>query len=238
MGGREEQIDSSAFRGDATNNFRMAARNVHLQTRHFYNDMMTDVGANIFPVMVLADADEGVPGGVGGMITVYSRNLSIQRVVPTPPSYELLKNLSHMSVGVFTVVSPWFRCPGALEDTKLKVFLEKVKHALKASRVAGVDIEKKLFDTAVAMYKIVEHHLEKWILQGSCTIEEYEAYAAEMNQYVPENIIEASAIQVSALYPELKRIKQEMGEEWEKLYVCIPTVWPVAGVMTICIQFK
>jgi len=227
---KEAEIDITAYKGDVTNNFLLASRNVHLTTRKHYAEMMTNVGANVYPMMLLSDADEGLPGGIGGMITVYKRDLTYERYVPTPHEYEILKNLSHMSIGVFTVVSPWFRCPGSLEITNCLTYLDQVKIAQNALK-DEVFIKPDLRKTATAMYAIVEKHLKKWINQTSCTIAEFEQFAEDMNEYVPNNIIQAATIQAKAFYPALKKVKEDLGkEEWEKLYVVVPTVWPVSGI--------
>jgi hypothetical protein len=131
----DKLIDVVATRGDPYKALRLACREVHLGTRANYKDMIYDIGRNIFPLIVALDNEPSYEG-IGSTFTLYLKDGSSRRIVPCPPEYEVYKGLSHISLGLFTFVSPYFRTPKGNPGWHrgLAGYLDKISVALKAAR--------------------------------------------------------------------------------------------------------
>ena len=119
-------IKPVAYRGDNIKNFNHTLRDIHLLMRSNYSELIHKVGRNVYPV-IIANDNESIYQGVGGSYTLYLENGTRKRTVPTSPDYEIHKNLSHIPLGLFTIISPYFYSKHNLEwKNKIKEFQEKV----------------------------------------------------------------------------------------------------------------
>ncbi len=77
---RDGLIDAAAFRGDSLSNLLLSIRDVHLQTRKNYAELIEGVGKNLYPLIVATDSDTPELSGVGGVYKLYRRdgNMKVQ----------------------------------------------------------------------------------------------------------------------------------------------------------------
>ena len=237
-----EYVHKAAYRGDAIQNFQMTIRDVHLLMRENYRSMIAAIGNNIYPLIIASDSEPGSVSGVGGTFTLYLEDGSMKRVTPTSPLFELYKNLAHMPLGLFTIVSPYFLTPDAPTwQPAMRAMQAKVQDAITAAGLLDVAVEggagvarrrlpESVREHSLKMLTITARYIRAWLAQGRVTVDDFQAYTREMIPYVEKNIKTAAALQVQALLPHLQQWKDELGERWKDVYALIPTIWPVSAI--------
>ena len=84
-----------------------AMRSMDWFRKNNYQNFIRNVGHNIYPLIIASDFEPGKEG-VGTTYYLYRRDLPVETVTPTSVMYEMGKILSHMPMGVFTLISPYF----------------------------------------------------------------------------------------------------------------------------------
>jgi hypothetical protein len=224
----ETFIDASSYRGDPVNNFRLSVKDVHLFMRENYANLIQSVGRNIYPVIVATDSDGPDLSGTGGAYKVYFRNGTMRRIVPVGPAFEIHKCLSHMLLGVYTVVAPYFRAGLSTSwIPKLSELASKVESAqitLPASGLSPSDQHHARY-----MFNLTTSYISDTIKARRVDLKLYKKFANTMAPKIQISMDIAATAHVNATIPALQQLKAEMGPElWSKTYVVIPTVWPVA----------
>lgn len=228
----DKLIDVVATQGDPYQALRLACREVHLGTRANYKDMIHRIGRNIYPLIVALDNEPGFEG-VGSTYTLYLRDGSSRRIVPCPPEYEVYKGLSHTSLGLFTFVSPYFKCPegNAGWQRALAGYHDKVKVALAAAKDIShrTDVNRTFVDHCAKMLTMVSEYIQSCFDKNSVSVEEFRAFTRAFLPLIEVSVANACRLQCEAALPALRRWKAELGAAWRDVYVLIPTVWPVGG---------
>ena len=183
--------------------------------------------ANIFPLIVAQDDAPGLEG-VGGTYTLFLSDQDVRSITPVPPQYAMLKSLSHMPLGIFTILGPSFKnLRGFSWVDKLEPYASQVSYALGALDHSdlGEPLRRRCRDMLSITHEFVTGVLER----RSISLEEYSAYTAQMLPFIHLNLDDAARIQAHAVTEAISRWRQELGPElWRQLYVVIPTVWPVS----------
>ena len=222
-----ELVDCSAFRADAEREYLRAVDEIHQMMRSNYQELIHHVGRNIFPLIVAQDDAPGLEG-VGGTYTLFLSDRSVRSVTPVPPRYAMLKALSHMPLGIFTILGPSFNNPRGFSWTdKLEPYASKVGYALAA--LEHSDLGEPWRQRCRDMLSITHEFVTGVLARESIRLEEYSAYTAQMLPFIHLNLDEAARLQAHAVTQAISEWKQELGPElWRQLYVVIPTVWPVS----------
>jgi hypothetical protein len=144
--------------------------------------------------------------------------------------YEMEKILSHMPMGVFVLISPYFdnvaNRPEGWEEPLIeyKKYVGNIKELLEKS-----DISQATSIRAIKMLDMVNNYLHDCIENGSGDEKSYTAFAHRIIPYVAEAMKAAVELQIKAGLSALSQWKKELGpQEWDRLHVLIPVVWPVA----------
>jgi hypothetical protein len=227
-----QMIDCAAHRGDQDGNARASVRDIHNLMKEDYEVMIHTVGnKNIFPLIVAADIEEGLEG-VGSSFTLYRRDGSSKRINVVSKDYEFYKALSHMPLGLFTIISAYFNAPKSINWVgKLQVYRQKVDDALYALDKTTEAFDQDLKDHAIKMLTLVKNFINDRIEAKEVPRESFEAFSADIYPYVYKGLKAAAKMQAEANLPALRELKNELGpKEWREVYVVIPTVWPVSGV--------
>lgn len=222
-------INTVATRGDPVRQLYMTMRDLNLLTRAHYAQMIHNVGRNLYPLIVASDYEPGF-NGVGGTFTLYLADGSSRRIAPAPPVYELYKALSHMALGVFAQVSPYFRTPAAAGWREpLEDYRRVVRQGMNDAALAE-DLPADVRQHAADMLGLVDGYCSRCLEAGRVDVAAYMEFTRALLPLIQKSVMNASRLQAHAALPELQRWKQELGPKlWREVYVLIPTVWPVSG---------
>lgn len=222
-----ELVDPVSYRGNATQQYFEALRDIHLMMRENYLTAIYRIGRNIFPLIVASDNEPGLEG-VGTSYTLYLEDGSAKRIAPTPPEYEMYKCLSHMPLGIFTIISPYFKSPTTPGwISPLKAFHAKVRVAQYALAENNFDAELKEYNQK--MLGLVDQYISDSLAKKYVDVDSFLHFSQKIYPYIERSMSKAAQLQAHAAIPALLEWKEELGERWRDLYVVIPTVWPVAG---------
>jgi hypothetical protein len=206
-----------------------AMRNMDWFRKNNYQNFIRNVGHNIYPLIIASDFEPGKEG-VGTTYYLYRRDLPVETVTPTSAMYEMGKILSHMPMGVFTLISPYFdnvaNRPEGWEEPLIeyKNYVGNIKELLEKS-----DFSQATSNRTIKMLDIVNNYLNDCIENGSGDEKSYSAFSNRIMPYIAEAMKVAAELQIKAGLSALSQWKKELGpQEWDKLHVLIPVVWPVA----------
>ena len=140
----------------------------------------------------------------------------------------MLKSLSHMPLGIFTILGPSLQNPAACSWLdKLGDYSSRVAYAL--ATLEHADLTEAMRQRCRDMLSITHDFVSGVLARRSIRLEEYSAYTAQMLPFIHLNLDDAARIQARAVTAAITRWKRELGPElWRRLYVVIPTVWPVS----------
>ena len=196
--------------------------------RENYTGFIKNVGRNIYPLIIASDFEPGFEG-VGSSFTLYLRDGSQHKIAPTFTSnYEIYKALSHAALAMFILLTPHLDNPKNImwrgKISELKNHLEIFKDA-----VHGSTKEQDLKDQLLNLANIYTDYIAKILHEGTFKLEEFLGFTAEAFAIIRNNMAQATLAQARAILPAMIKWKKLLGpEEWSKVYVMIPTVWPVA----------
>jgi hypothetical protein len=156
--------------------------------RENYQDMIREIGNNIYPLIVATDVEPGSVSGVGGIFSLYLEDGSMRRISPTSPEFEMLKNLAHLPLGLFTILSPHFLTPRSLPMNRLIGFQSKILEAINAASLGDLRISPALKLQGTTMLNITNSYIVQWLSNGYVTVADFETYTGEMFPYVDVNI--------------------------------------------------
>ncbi|UJR11140.1 hypothetical protein I4U23_015321 [Adineta vaga] len=157
--------------------------------REQYTQMIHQVGRNILPCIIASENDMNYRG-VGSMFTLYLKDGSTRRTKAPPPEYEIYKNLSHMLLCIYTIISPYFLQPttSGWED-KLIMVKNKIAVALSTLTCQSNQHEH---------YRTIACSLFSTIL------------SKEIFPYVTVSMVRAAEIQVASAKPQLESWKSDL----------------------------
>ena len=206
-----------------------AMRDLDWFRKNNYQNFIRNVGQNIYPLIIASDYEPGKEG-VGGTYYLYRKDRPVETVTPTSVMYEVEKMLAHLPMGVFFLISPYFddvpNRPKGWEEPLIayKNHVETIQERLEKS-----DIREATSSRALKMLGMVKQYLQDCIEHGAGDEKSYSAFAHSIIPYVAEAMKAAVELQVQAGLNAMNQWKQKLGpQEWDKLHVLIPVVWPVA----------
>ena len=206
-----------------------AMRNMDWFRKNNYQNFIRKVGHNIYPLIIASDFEPGKEG-VGTTYYLYRRDLPVEVVTPTSVRYEMEKILSHMPMGVFILISPYFGNVANRPEGWEEPLIEYKKYVVNIKELLGKsDFSQATSIRAIKMLDIVDHYLHDCIENGSGNEKSYSAFSNKIMPYIAEAMKGAAELQIQAGLNALNQWKKELGpQEWDRLHVLIPIVWPVA----------
>lgn len=233
-------INNVAFRGDAVTDYQIGLRQMNLFMRENYKKMIDRVGHNVYPLIVATDVDHDKRlAGTGSEYILFLRNGTIRHMKPTPSQYEQNKNLAHLPMSIFTIISPYFNNPTSPmwqdELQQLRTIISNNLNALdllpKTVRpwTNHVFCEKNLeIEDHRSMLTLVLNYINSCIDSKKVDLQGYTNFTASYLPFVEKAMTCASQIQAKSAMIELSKWKHSLGASWRDVYVIIPVVWPVA----------
>ena len=133
-------------------------------------------------------------------------------------------------MGVFFLISPYFDNVADRPEGWEEPLIQYKKHIETiTARLKKSDIREATSNRALKMLAMVKQYLRDCIENGSGDAKSYSAFAHKIIPYVAEAMKAAVKLQVEAGLSAMTKWKQELGpQEWDKVHVLIPVVWPVA----------
>jgi cytosine deaminase len=226
--GLSELVSVVSYRGDADKHLQLCARQMNAFMRENYKGFIYNCGRNIYPLIIASDYEPGFEG-VGSTFTLYLRDGSQHKIAPTVSSnYEMFKALSHMSLCLFVILTPHFNNPKNIswkgKVLELKSNIENFKDALISSSK-----DATLKEQLLSLANIYVNFIDEIVKNGTFNIEQFLSFTREAFAKIRIFMSEATLCQARAILPAMIKWKKMLGpEEWSKVYVMIPTVWPVA----------
>jgi hypothetical protein len=206
-----------------------AMRNMDWFRKNNYQNFIRNVGQNIYPLIIASDYEPGKEG-VGSTYYLYRRDRPVETVTPTSVMYEMEKILAHIPMGVFILISPYFdnvaNRPAGWEEPLIeyKKHVENIKKLLEQS-----DFNQATSTRAIKMLDMVNNYLQDCIEKGSGDEKSYRAFSHRIIPYVAEAMKASVELQIQGGLNAMSQWKKELGpQEWDKIHVLIPVVWPVA----------
>lgn len=216
------------YRGDADKHLQLCARQMNTFMRVNYKDFIHNVGRNIFPLIIASDFEPGFEG-VGSSFTLYLRDGSQHKIAPTVSSdYEMFKALSHMALCLFILLTPHFDNPKNIawraKVLEQRNHIEIFKDAL-ANSSKSVELKGQLLGLASTYTDFIDAIVKT----GTFSLDDFLTFTKDAFSRIRVFMAEATMAQARAVLPAMVKWKKMLGpEEWSKVYVMIPTVWPVA----------
>ena len=219
-------IDVVTYREDSNKHLQLCARQMNSFMRENYTGFIHNVGKNIYPLIIASDYEPGFEG-VGSTFTLFLRDGSQHKIAPTVTSdYESYKALSHMSLATFIILTPHLKNPGntqwAGKLRELKNHILVFQNALKASEK---DTEfKTQLNTLIDVYL---SFFDQCLTTETFSLDQFLEFTDKAFAVIRKNMAKAVEIQANCILPAMLKWKKMLGpEEWSKVYVMIPTVWP------------
>lgn len=236
-------INNVAYRGNAATDYQIGLRQMNLFMRENYKRMIDRVGHNVYPLIVATDVDHDKRlSGTGSEYILFLRNGTIRHMKPTPVQYEQNKNLAHLPMSIFTIISPYFNNPKSpMWQDELKQLRAIISNNLKAldlvSETATLRTESVFCDNNLeikdhrSMLTLALDYINNCFKSNSVDVKDYANFTASFLPFSSKALACASQIQAKAGLYELNKWKESLGKEvWREVYVLIPVVWTVARV--------
>ena len=224
-----EPADTGTDAGHVKQQTYEAMRNMDWFRKNNYQNFIRNVGQNIYPLIIASDYEPGKEGG-GSTYYLYRRDRPVESVTPTSVTYEMEKILAHIPMGVFFLISPYFDNVANRPEGWEEPLIEYKKHVETIKDLLGKsDIGQATSTRAMTMLDMVNHYLRDCIENNSGDEQSYRAFSHQIIPYVAQAMKSAVELQVQAGLSAMSQWKKELGpQEWDKLHVLIPVVWPVA----------
>ena len=206
-----------------------ALRDLDWFRKNNYQNFIRNVGQNIYPVIIASDYEPGQEG-IGGTYYLYRKDRPVEMVAPTSVMYEMEKMLAHLPMGVFFLISPYFDNVAHRPEGWEEPLLEYQQHVETIQeRLQKSDIREATSIRANKMLDMVHQYLQDCLAHGAGDAQSYSAFAHKIIPYVAEAMKAAVRSQIEAGLSAMNKWKKELGpQEWDRLHVLIPVVWPVA----------
>ena len=187
-----------------------------------YNENHIAIGQQIYPFLY----SEFTPDG--GRYTLLINDSDRVSAKPVPPLYEIAKSVSHIPLGIWSIISRYAAYP------KGGGWIDAIEHYHKTLVTAlnsldAFDFEPRVIDNLQAILEKMSELSQQFIEAKTFTLEEYSAVTKSINQELLFLQSLAADIQVSAFTTTLEKWKTLIGkEEWERLYVVISAQWTLS----------
>jgi len=223
-----EMVKVVTYRGDCNKHLQLCARAMNSFMRENYTGFIRNVGKNIYPLIIASDYEPGFEG-VGSSFTLFLKDGSQHKIAPTANSdYEIYKALSHMSLAMFIILTPHLENP---KNIAWRGKINELKNHIEIFRDAAINSEKpatlkELLENLIVIYLTFINTILK---DGTFSLESFTKFTSEAFNFIRVNMAAATLEQARCILPAMIKWKRMLGPaEWSKVYIMIPTVWPVA----------
>jgi hypothetical protein len=181
-------------------------------------DLYADA-ARIFKKNILAEHPVilGLFSGAGGRFILYRPGLPSLEAPSVPIVYQLLKSVSHSTLGVAEVVAPYLNNPN---DSTWRSALAAYRSRMQ-SALDGLDAAPMRNDWRPISRAILENNIafmDETLKANAISPEALQAFAKKQGPLLKKNIAWAAETQVKHWMEVIGGWKQMLGAEWDRTY--------------------
>ncbi len=197
-GGKEYQAASRIF---AINDTMLAN----------YDDMKKTIAKQLSPIIVAHF------NGIGGTFTLQYKGRR-RTVSPSPPQYAELKSVSHLPMGIYVIIAPYFKSPQERGwQEKLTEYRAKVAAGLDTIEQTDLTGASKQHCKLILTESI--KYIDGIMSAGTFDVAGFKAYSQRVLPAIKANLYRAAGLQAEAAVHLLRQWRKEIGEEdWRNLW--------------------
>jgi hypothetical protein len=183
-----------------------------------YDALKARISANLSPVLVVQ------PDLGGGSYTLIRRGWQTS-THPVEPLFQLVKSISHLPLGIYTILAPYLRNARTPDWTAdLAAFRDVAAAALASLDEARLPAEAETASKDILSKGIA--FMDACIAQGDFAMHGFEEFSASLHESILINMGVAAGALVDGVEILLAEWRKEMGEEdWSNLYAVILVIW-------------
>lgn len=180
------------------------------------------IGQHIYPFLY----SEFTPDG--GRYTLLINESEWVSAKPVPRSYEIVKSVSHIPLGIWSIISRYAEYPkGGDWIEPLDHYHQTLTKALHS--LEDLKLEKEVEKQLKSVLKKTSAFCEKCVASKTFTMKGYEKISKAINPELVFLQSYAADIQVSSFTETLKKWRELVGKkEWEKLFVVVSAQWTLS----------
>ena len=163
--------------------------------------------------------------GQGGQMILYRPGQPPEVAPPVPLVYQLAKSVGHSTMAIYEVVSPYLSDPRANQLWLAPLQMYRTQNQSALDGLAALDISE---DDREIMRSILARNvafMDQCIAKGSYTYEEVEEYIRGTTPLSVKTIGVASGAQVGHWMSVVEGWRNELGDDWERLYAVNNTMY-------------
>ncbi|OGT53262.1 MAG: hypothetical protein A3E84_01405 [Gammaproteobacteria bacterium RIFCSPHIGHO2_12_FULL_42_13] len=206
--------------------FQRLARSLNGRIRDNYAQIVYKVGRNIFPLIVAIENEQDNTG-IGGTYVLFTADGKAEYIRPVEVTYEYYKTVSHMPLGIFSIISPYFNQSNEKQSWKepLNGLLLDISNIL--TNLSSSELDVASMERIKQMLEITISYINDCLTTG-ISQEKFQSYSQQVMGAIEVNVKAAASMQVVAVKTALQVVKEKLGEAWPELFVVVPTIWPVS----------
>ena len=211
-------LDMVAFASNPTVRARESIFDVDLHMRRAYADLKSELILKLNPVIIVNNDTKG------GEYTLIHNGVQ-ESVHPVSQVFEMVKSISHVPLGIFSILAPYLKQPSAKGwQCPLQEFAVTLENALENIQQANMPAAAE-----TACIRILSRGLafiEQSISGGYFTIKSFEKFSASVFDAIGVNMQYASMAQIEGVKELMARWKEKIGEQqWKNLYTVVLSIW-------------
>jgi hypothetical protein len=156
--------------------------------------------------------------GEGGQMILYRPGQAAEVAPPVPMIYQLAKSVGHSTMAIYEVVSPYSSDAYANQSWRAPLDMYRTQNRSALNSLGALDISE---DNRSVLRTILERNLafmDECIAKGGYTYQEVENFIRDTVPYSIKTIGIGSGAQVGHWMTVIEGWKQELGEDWERMY--------------------
>jgi hypothetical protein len=197
--------------------FEPTTGGLSLINQQFHQDYNTLVKSTL---AYLGDSSHPVIVFTGDtLVFIYQGRRKTSRVVPQ--EYHQLKAISHLPLGIYTMVSAWNE--GMLTDS-CRVLLNRYNSVIESAKssLASLSYEPSLLSIQQEILKYSQEYIQLLLLKDQYKQTERNIYVKKIQQYILADIDESARIELASIHRQTQIWIQEISQKKSlKLYVVI-----------------
>lgn len=211
-------LDLVALGSSPITRAREAVFHIDTAMRRNYDSLKAKISANLSPVLVVQ------PDLGGGTYTLVRRG-SQTSTHPVEPLFQLVKSISHLPLGIYTILAPYLRNAQTRDWlAELVAFRDVAAAALDGLHEARLPRRAETASRDILSKGIA--FMDTCIAQGDFTMHGFEEFSASLQESILTNMDFAAGALVDGVQNLLAEWREEMGEEdWSNLYAVILVIW-------------
>lgn len=212
----------AASAGNYKSQAQQMVRDIDSAMRANYSINLERISGNIYPILY---AESTFDGGRYTLVVDADTSYSHQNVQPI---YDITKAISHIPLGVFSIISAYADYPGLKQwGPALQTYHDQV-----AQVHANIDILNLPGFTKSACISILMKsltYMRETIRTQTFTFDGFSTYARSLAIEIGQNQATAAGEQYATMTKVLNDWKSKIGQDaWDQMYVVVSAIWTLS----------